>query len=263
MPDAEALLAAYDAQLRGEPEVRAAQRTIEHDRLTIGVFAGGYGYVTYRDLDGADQSAVRALVQDAARIFDNDPSITSGEWKTRGHDRIPGLHDALVAARFEPQARESIMIGSAALLAVDVPLPDEVELHRIEDPDQVRAASAMADRVFGDAVSDERAAELIERIMRGSELWAATTGGVIVSTGRLDPVTGTEFAGVWGGATRPQWRGRGIYRALTAERARSAMRLGARYITSDSTEFSRPILERAGLLRVSTTTPYVWRRRGE
>ncbi|MDN5854476.1 MAG: GNAT family N-acetyltransferase, partial [Actinomycetia bacterium] len=33
-----------------------------------------------------------------------------------------------------------------------------------------------------------------------------------------------------------------------------------RYINSDSTEYSRPILERSGLLKVSTTTPYTWRR---
>jgi predicted GNAT family acetyltransferase len=73
-------------------------------------------------------------------------------------------------------------------------------------------------------------------------------------------VPGTRFAGIWGGSTRPEWRGRGIYRALTAERARSALRTGTRYINSDSTEFSRPILERSGFVKVSTTTPYVWRR---
>ncbi len=75
----------------------------------------------------------------------------------------------------------------------------------------------------------------------------------------MDPVTGTEFAGIWGGATRPEWRGRGIYRALTAARERSALALGKRLIHSDSTEDSRPILQRAGLVKVSTTTPYLWR----
>jgi hypothetical protein len=34
--------------------------------------------------------------------------------------------------------------------------------------------------------------------------------------------------------------------------------LGKRLIHSDSTEVSRPILERAGLVKVSTTTPYLW-----
>jgi predicted GNAT family acetyltransferase len=76
-------------------------------------------------------------------------------------------------------------------------------------------------------------------------------------------VAGTEFAGIWGGATRPGWRRRGIYRALTAARARSALARGKRLIHSDSTEGSRPILERAGLVRVSTTTPYEWRAAGD
>ena len=89
--------------------------------------------------------------------------------------------------------------------------------------------------------------------------WAQRTTTVI-SAGRIDPVPRTDFAGIWGGATRPEWRGRGIYRALTAARARSALRMGKKYINSDSTEFSRPILERSGLVKVSTTTPYNWKR---
>ena len=63
-----------------------------------------------------------------------------------------------------------------------------------------------------------------------------------------------------GGATDPDWRGRGLYRALTAARARSALARGVRYLHSDCTEMSRPILERAGLVAVTTTTPYVWHR---
>jgi GNAT superfamily N-acetyltransferase len=94
----------------------------------------------------------------------------------------------------------------------------------------------------------------------GMELWVAEAEGRFVCTGRLEPVYGTDFAGIWGGATRPEWRGRGIYRALTAARARSALAMGKTLVNSDSTEYSRPILERAGLVKVSTTTPYSWRR---
>ena len=65
------------------------------------------------------------------------------------------------------------------------------------------------------------------------ELWVAEADGEIVSSGRLEPVPATEFAGIWGGATRAEWRGRGIYRALTAARARSALVLGKRLIHSD------------------------------
>ena len=56
----------------------------------------------------------------------------------------------------------------------------------------------------------------------GSEFWIAEVGGRVVCGGRLTPVAGTEFAGIWGGSTLPEFRGRGIYRALVAARAASA-----------------------------------------
>lgn len=154
------------------------------------------------------------------------------------------------------------MIGPAAALAVDVPLPDGVTLRRITAEADIRAMSAMADEVFGDPVSEHRATAILDGLERWPdwEIWVAEAAGTMISCGRLEPVPGTDFAGIWGGATRPEWRGRGIYRALTAERARSALRIGKTLIHSDSTEFSRPILERSGLIRVSTTTPYRWSR---
>ena len=92
-------------------------------------------------------------------------------------------------------------------------------------------------------------------------LWIAETAdGQVVCSGRLDVVPGTEFAGLWGGGTHADWRGRGIYRALVAARARAAIGLGVVYLHSDCTPMSRPILERSGLLPITTTTPYVWSR---
>jgi len=137
-----------------------------------------------------------------------------------------------------------------------------VTLRRVTSEADVRAMSAMADEAFGDPVSDERAVSLLRRLelRDGMELWVAEADGLMVSAGRLEPVAHTEVAGIWGGSTLPAWRGRGIYRALTAARARSALRMGRTILHSDSTEFSRPILERSGLVKVSTTTPYEWRR---
>ncbi|MUG03772.1 GNAT family N-acetyltransferase, partial [Bacillus tequilensis] len=182
------------------------------------------------------------------------------EWKTRGHDRMPGLHEALLARGFAPEEPESIMIGEAALLVQDVALPDGVELRRATTDEEVMAMERMQGIVFADPDWRSRAAATIRRMRQdGSmQLWIAVVGDEVVGAGRLEPVPGTEFAGLWGGATLPDRRGQGIYRALTAERARAALSQGTRYLQSDSTEFSRPILERAGLVRVSTTTPYVW-----
>jgi hypothetical protein len=225
-------------------------------------FAGGRGFVTYRDLAGADAEAIARLVRQALDHYRADPEITRVEWKTRGHDRAPGLHEALVGNGFEPDEPESIMIGLASMLDVEVALPAGVTLRRVTDEAGVRAMVAMQCAVFGSPGADDMARAILRRLARGDgmELWVAEAEGEIVSAGRLEPVAGTDFAGIWGGATREDWRGRGIYRALTAARARSALARGKTLIHSDSTEYSRPVLERSGLVKLSTTTPYNWHR---
>ncbi len=255
------LLAAYDKQLRTESGTPGAVEIARLGPLRLVVFAGGFGFISYARPGPGEGEELRGLVPEALNRYREEPGIREVEWKTRAHDDAPGLHEALVANGFAPDDPESIMVGEARLLAVDVPLPARVTLRRVTEEEDVRAVSAMQDEVFGDPVSLERADDLVERISGGDpmELWAAEADGVIVTAGRLEPVQGSDFAGIWGGATRPEWRGRGIYRALTAARARSALALGKTLINSDSTEFSRPILERSGLIKVSTTTPYRWK----
>ncbi len=96
-----------------------------------------------------------------------------------GHDRAPGLHEALLDNGFEPQESESIMIGRARLLDVDVPLPAGVTLRQVTEEDDVRAMAAMQDAVFGDETSDEGAE-------RFSVAWRSGTGWSCGSPKRQD-----------------------------------------------------------------------------
>ncbi len=258
-------LHAYDAQLRTDAETPSAMAVERLGPLRLVTFAGGRGFVTYRDLAGADASTIAIWIRQALEHFQRDPDIERVEWKTRGHDQAPNLHAALLEQGFQPREPESIMIGEAALLDVDVELPVSVTLRRVTAEPDVRAMSAMQDVAFGDPVSERSADALLRRLALGDglELWVAEVAGRMVGAGRLEPVENTEFAGIWGGAVLREWRGQGIYRALTAARSRAARGLGKTLIHSDSTGYSRPILERSGLLAVSTTTPYEWRRSAE
>ncbi|MGZ8399281.1 MAG: GNAT family N-acetyltransferase [Gemmatimonadales bacterium] len=256
------LLTAYDEQLRTDAETPSAVAVERLGPLRLVTFAGGRGFVTYQNLGGASAATIVDWVAETLAFYRADPAIVRVEWKTRGHDHAPGLHWTLLQNGFEPGETESVMIGPAGALAVDVKLPPGVCLRRVTEEPDIRAMSAMQDKVFGSPVSDANAEAILRRVASddGMELWVAEHQGLIVSAGRLEPVPDTEFAGIWGGATLEEWRGQGIYRALTAARARAALTLGQRLIHSVSTEYSRPILERYGLLRVSTTTPYCWRR---
>ena len=108
-------------------------------------------------------------VEGALAHYREDPGITRVEWKTRAHDRAPALHDALVRNGFVPEEPESIMIGEAALLAVDVPLPTGIHLRRVTSEPEVRALSAMQEEASG-AGSPRRWQ------MRCSEGWGSGMG---------------------------------------------------------------------------------------
>jgi GNAT superfamily N-acetyltransferase len=261
------LLKAYDDQLRTEAEVARAIEAGREGPVLWAVFDHG-GFVSYRDLDGLDDDALDDLIDRVVAHFRDRTDVSSFEWKSRGHDLPADLGERLVAHGFVAEPVETVMIGEASLLAVDVPLaatPDgPVVVRRIgEGDDVVGDLTRMLDAqesVFGTGRGPSVQSSLAELESGDSEFWIAEVGDRVVCGGRLTPVAGTDFAGIWGGSTLPEFRGRGIYRALVSARARSAMERGVRLIHSDCTDMSRPILERSGLRAVTTTTPYVWTR---
>lgn len=264
MDDA-SLLAAYDAQLRTDAEMRSMADVVRHGPLLWGLFHSGRGFVSYRSLGSPTDAELERLIVETVEHYEADPRTTEFEWKTRGHDGVPMLDALLRKHGFIAEDIESVMVGEAESIATDVPVPEEVSLRSVTSHADVTAMVSMQASVFGDPETiDERVDSTLQRLndpdAPGVELWVAEVEGRPISAGRVDPVPDTDFAGIWGGATLPEWRGRGIYRALTAKRAQAALRVGKSLINSDSTEFSRPILERSGFRRVTTTTPYIWQR---
>lgn len=258
----EELLAAYDDQLREGAELRNATDVQQHGPVWWAEFDHG-GFVTYRSLGGVAGDDLDRLIAETVTHYRDHTDVARAEWKTRGHDLPEDLGERLVAGGFVAEEVETVMIGEAASLAVDVPLPPGLSLRRIaagpDARDDLERLIAFQDRIFG-TPGQSVASALTELEAGTSEFWLAEAGSEVVCAGRLTPVPGTGFAGIWGGGTHPEWRGQGVYRALVAARARSAITRGVTHIHSDCTAMSRPILERSGLVAVTTTTPYVWTR---
>jgi GNAT superfamily N-acetyltransferase len=259
MTSVDDLLEAYDQQLRREGEIGRAIELVELGPLMLATYEHG-GFVTYRSLEGHD---VDTLVSGAIVHFRDRTDVATFEWKTRGHDWPADLGDRLEAHTLVPEPVETVMVGGASALAVPVDVPG-VTVRRAGSTGDARrdveAMLALQDSVFGGGRGPSVESSMATLESGEAEMWLAEVDGTVVCAGRLQVVPGTEFAGIWGGATLPEHRGRGIYRALVSARARSAIDLGVRYIHSDSTDMSRPILERSGLVPVTTTTPYVWTR---
>jgi hypothetical protein len=259
-----ALLQEHDTQLRTAAEVDAADEVLRIGPLWLARF-GDRGFVTYESLAGRSDDELAALVAAAVDHFAARPGVASFEWKTRGHDRVPALPEILREAGLLAGEHETVMAGDARLLAVDVPLDGRLTLRKLAAgpglADDVRAVGRFHSAVFGPD-SPDLDAEVLAALTNAparNELWVVETRqGRVVSAGRLTLARGTSFAGLWGGAVDPEWRHHGVYRALTAARARSALAMGATYLYAECTADSRPILERSGLLAITTTQPYVW-----
>jgi GNAT superfamily N-acetyltransferase len=160
------------------------------------------------------------------------------EWKYYSHDG-PELRERLLAAGLEPEDEETVVVAEAASIP---PPPADVALHIVTEEFVDLAAE-----VFGDRFElPERAVAVV-----------ALADGQPVSGGRVDFEDGVEFAGLFGGVTLPEFRGRGLYRATVAKRAELARERGYRWLYSDALPTSRPILERVGFVPITTTTPFV------
>ena len=259
--DPAALLEAYQTQLRAhvhEPMPESVQ--IEWDGpLQRASGFGGQGWILYRDLGGVEGDELDELISRQVRFFAGLGQRF--EWKYHGHDLPADLPERLLAAGFVPEERETVVIAPIDVLTAGPVLPDEVAIREVFDRDDMERIAVLERTVYGrgedygwmDELAEERRAD-----PEGLRIFVAEAGELTVSAGWLRFPSGTQFGTFWGGATHPDWRSRGIYRALVAYRARLAVERACRYIEVDASDDSNPILQRLGFVPVTTTTPYVW-----
>lgn len=250
------MLAAYDEQLRGASE--GADVPTSQDGPVIRVEYPSRGFVSYRSLAGLDGAELDALIARQRDYFAAKGQAV--EWKLRGHDLPADLPDRLRAAGFVPEDEETILIAESAAIAERLRGRDSVDgvvVRLTTDRNDFERIAAMESSVWGEDWS-WLTDELVRHHTSGhTDIYVAEAAGQVVSAAWAVYKPGTDFTGLWGGSTLPDWRGRGIYKALVAVRAARAIELGYKYLQVDASDNSSPILQRLGFLPVTTTTPWV------
>ena len=254
------LRAAYDAQVRTSSSAHLSpDEELSWDGPLMRVTGGHRGFVGYRDLAGLAGPELDALIERTIEHF--DARGQAFEWKWHQHDQPADLADRLRAHGFEPEEPETVLVGLAADLT-EVPPLDGVELREVVTESEFRALGRLQSEVWaadwtwlGDELMARRAVEGDRLRVFG----AYAPGAEMLSAAWLSLNPGTEFAGLWGGATLAAWRGRGIYRALVGLRAQLAVDSGYRYLQVDASPDSQPILRRLGFVPVATTRPFIHR----
>jgi GNAT superfamily N-acetyltransferase len=250
--DPAAVRAAFDDQVRRRVPP-GPDSTVQQDEKVTRVLAldGTWAAVVWSDLTEGDVEAVVAA--ETAR------DVPYLEWKHYSGDRPADLPDRLTAAGLAPDGPETVLVADLAELELSHPAPDGVRLATVDDEAGLDALVAVHREVFGDLHPGTRTAvqTSLSRDPRPTEAVVAWAGDRPISAGRIEFSEGRDFAGLFGGGTAADWRGRGVFRALVAHRAGQARARGVRYLYVDAVPMSRPIFERLGFVPLTETTPYV------
>ncbi|GAB3426130.1 GNAT family N-acetyltransferase [Flindersiella endophytica] len=243
---------AYHDQVRGRKPADPGESTVvEEVGPVVRVHGAGQAFLTYRDLGGLDGEALDAFIAEQYTFFTS--LGVRAEWKYYDYDEPADLADRLAKAGFQAEEVEAILVGEASKQAVDVRLPDGVTIREVAEPADFERIVAFQDVIWGEDHS-----WLLKRLESSIvNVVAESADGEVVSAAWLRGTPGTEFAGLWGGSTLEQWRGKGIYRALVAYRAKVAVDRGYRYLHVDASPDSAPILRRLGLVQIASSIPYV------
>ncbi|GAA2717020.1 GNAT family N-acetyltransferase [Actinoplanes palleronii] len=253
----QAVLALFDRQMRHDMRPSGPTTRIERDGgivRHVGT-AEDWNAVSW---SGLDEDTADAAIAEQVRYF-GERGLPF-EWKLYGHDQPADLGGRLLAAGFVPEDPETLMIASIKELRLDAEPPEGVRLVPVTDEAGVDLLIRAADAAF-EHDSGSLRNRLVAQLATAPEsvrIFVAMAGDEPVSGARMDLEEGTAFASLWGGGTVAAWRGRGIYKALVACRARIAADLGYEYLQVDASDQSRPILHRLGFTAVDTTTPYQW-----
>jgi GNAT superfamily N-acetyltransferase len=254
----QALLAAFDKQARAAPPDPPAGVRYESDGPLVRVVGEERGFIGAPRDTGARGAALDALIARQRDYFAARGEAV--EWKTYDYDEPADLPDRLRAAGFAPEDPETVVVALASAIAAEPVLPDGVVLRQVTADADMHRIGAMESEVW-QTDREPAAAHLIREVAaapRDYLVLTAEAAGRVVAAGWLEMRPGSEFAGLWGGATLREWRGRGIYRALVARRAQLAAARGVRYLQVDASSDSAPILRRLGFRALAVTTPYVW-----
>lgn len=168
------------------------------------------------------------------------------EWKVFDHDRPADLRERLVARGFKAAESVAVLIRETRDAS---PASGPVTVRRLTDPDDVGDMLGIWQAAWPgeDQTHWARKIAVAMRERPGDVVpFVAYVDGRPASTGRVVFSPGDPFAYLGGGATRPEFRRRGLYTALLQARMAEAAARGVGHLMVDARPMSRPILEKRG-----------------
>ena len=259
MMDDAARLALYDRELRMNPPLPGAAFRLERNGSVVRLLgpsaAAHDNCIIYSGLDAATADA--AIGREIAHFAAAGHAF---EWKVHEHDAPGDLGERLLRHGFAPEPPETVIVRD---LGDDPPRPPAAPMITIRKLDANAPLSDFVDvqnlawnedhAWLGEALVIERAAD-----PKQIEILVAYADDKPVATSYMRLHRGTSFGSLWGAATLPSLRRRGIYTALAEHHAATAVAVGARLLTVDANDNSRPVLAKLGFRPLVRVQAFVW-----
>ena len=188
-------------------------------------------------------------------------------WILDPDTRPADFGERLKAHGFEPEAgeEEAAVMILASSADLQVPPVHGLEIHEaLADMESFTAAERVAAEAFAGVPFGEDTGIEATRPGRLASTRASGNRHYLLATIDGEPAGSSSIALfppdgaiINGGAVRPKFRGRGVYRAMVAERLRIAREAGAVGLVVWAGSMSLPILARLGFQKVSSRRFYV------
>ncbi len=234
-----------------ESERQVLPNLIRH----VSQVAGEEGTIIYSRLDAA--TADRTI---RAQIEWFSARGQSFEWKAYDYDAPPDLVARLAAQGFVIEESEAVMVLDLAQVPAFLLQSPAHAVRRITTPNEVRHVRAIEEAVWGDGFQwlEASLSSALQNRPDQLSIYVAYAGEVAASAGWITYRPGSRFASLWGGSTRSEYRGQGLYTALLAARIQETLQRDVDYLTVDASAMSQPILEKFGFIKIAETFPCKW-----
>lgn len=270
--DFAALRAAFDQDQRINVTFPDGRRTVvsDADGLTIrhtGLLTNNSA-ILYSQIAGTGDAQIAALDRVIAREIAHFTALGHQfEWKTYDYDQPPGLIERLAAHGFAIGEPESLLVLALDTAPAALLKPVTADVRRVTTAAEVWTGMNILETVWGSdkpgrldqrEVGESLIAQLTSHPDEVAIYLAHAADGTPAAIAWISFHVGSAFAGLWGGATLPAYRGQGLYTALVAARAQDAIRRGVRYLTIDASAMSAPICRKQGFIPLGVTTPCLY-----
>lgn len=221
--------------------------------------SGSLRYILWHRFDEERASEVVASEIEAAR-----GRTGSLMWKLYAHDQpSTALVPHLLAHGIEPENEytNALMMSAVddVLQRLPATSPSDLEVRELITAQSLDTYQSVWDAVWPDSPNDRYVNDyrtLAARGDPGTQFFAGFAGDEPVTSGYMFHHPGDPIVLLCGGATKAQWRCRGVYKAMLAARAHAAKARGAQYLSVEASPESLPILERLGFVALSSLVFY-------